>query len=468
MIDNMIAEICSICQDNNDPDSVKKTPCGHRFHIQCMRSLIRPKCPLCNKNIMNFLVKNRSLPEGEARNEILRRIIEDDHRIMHHGFVRERALDQMDHDDLMTTAILAKKKQGDAWKDIYMDLLRGIINYHGKEFYQLSRHMNQRKQCGFLLLHCDLSVLINNLIEGCLSELIQWRRFNRVYEIDCVSGHVKDMDINLQHKVINGTYYFVIALQDDLGDNVTYFEEIELKPSINDSEIEPEIDQVIGYQTVMEKICDTDYHDAVVPVVPVVPENQWTDKIKLWAIEKIQNFGTSQGIFEYEKKYKFLSDVLSDSAESLFGPMTMNCSITILTPHDDRFHYILFKKNNKYIYLLKNGKIIGNNVNVSMYVHRRIKHRQHDKNFALILRFRDRPLINSFCQEIDKIYQFKCSYELINSFCQEIDKIYQFKCSYDENSITLRKIKSEIAKDCMNTDSVSGKRITGLSCEQFM
>ena len=281
-----------------------------------------------------------------------------------------------------------------------------------------------------------------------------------MYEIDCVSGHVKDMDINLQHKVSNGTYYFVIALQDDLDDNVTYFEEIELKPSINDSEIEPEIepeiDQVIGYQTVMEKICDTNYHDDTVvpvvpvdPVVPVVPENQWTDRIKLWAVDKIQNFGTSHCIFEYEKKYKFLSDGLSDIAESLFGPMTMNCSITILTPHDDHFHYILFKNNDKYLYSLKNDKIIGNNVSVSMYVHRRLKHRQHDKNFALILRFRDRPLINSV-------------------ICQEIDNIYQFKCSYDVNSITLRKIKSEIARDCMNTDSVTGKRITGLSCEQFM
>jgi hypothetical protein len=49
-----------------------------------------------------------------------------------------------------------------------------------------------------------------------------------------------------------------------------------------------------------------------------------------------------------------------------------------------------------------------------------------------------------------------------------IDKIYQFKCSYNGESITVRKIQAEVAKDCMNTDSQTGKRISGLSHEQFM
>jgi hypothetical protein len=102
----MIAENCSICMDNDDPDSrILLTPCGYGFHSMCLKSLIRPKCPLCNKNIMIFLVKN-----GVAKDDILKKIISDDYRIVHEGFVRENTLDTMDHDDIMMTIILAKKE----------------------------------------------------------------------------------------------------------------------------------------------------------------------------------------------------------------------------------------------------------------------------------------------------------------------------------------------------------------------
>src|SRR5689334_10319850 len=102
---------CCICMDDENIENMRKTPCNHMFHLECLKQLTRPKCPLCNKNIIKFLVKN-----GVTKNEIFKKIKNDDFRIAHNIFINERTLDEMDSEDIMLTAILAKNKMGDKWR----------------------------------------------------------------------------------------------------------------------------------------------------------------------------------------------------------------------------------------------------------------------------------------------------------------------------------------------------------------
>lgn len=412
---------CCICMDNENIGNIKKTPCDHTFHLDCLKRLARPKCPLCNKNIMKFLVKN-----GVAKNEILKKIINDDYRIAHDAFIRERSLEEMDQDDIMTTAILAKKKTGDGWKEIYMDILTNIINHSRKEFYELLKLKNDgpSKEHGYLLLHCDLSVLIANLIDKYAYELVQWRTFDHIHNDGILSQYTE----NIEKMLDNGTYCLLIAVEDDFDNNETYMKHIIIS---NDDNL-----PLPGYESTLKAICDCEFHKQT----DMNRSSQISDSEKDRAIKQIKNIKEDNDlIYDYEKTYRFLSDILLNEIEPLFDANTRNCSITLVTENDDMFHYTLFRRDGKYLYSLpdKGNKIIGNNISVSRYVHKRL-----DIMLAINLRFQQ---------------------------YNDVDKICQFLCLCDKpKSIVLKKFKPEIAKECMNTDSHSGKKILGLSCEEYM
>lgn len=47
---------CSICLEKLE--SFIKTPCNHSFHLECLKRLISPHCPLCRTDITLFLKNN--------------------------------------------------------------------------------------------------------------------------------------------------------------------------------------------------------------------------------------------------------------------------------------------------------------------------------------------------------------------------------------------------------------------------
>ena len=66
---------CVICMVNLRGSHVK-TPCKHYFHVHCLKRLVIPHCPMCRKNITNFLMKL-----GLSQREIEKRIKQDRARI---------------------------------------------------------------------------------------------------------------------------------------------------------------------------------------------------------------------------------------------------------------------------------------------------------------------------------------------------------------------------------------------------
>ena len=51
---------CVICMVNLRGSHVK-TPCHHYFHVNCLKRIANPSCPMCRKNIIseNWIVTKR-------------------------------------------------------------------------------------------------------------------------------------------------------------------------------------------------------------------------------------------------------------------------------------------------------------------------------------------------------------------------------------------------------------------------
>lgn len=58
--------ICSVCLDSLK-DSVV-TPCGHPFHLNCMKEFTNHQCPICNSDIKNFLASKNIFIKKESVN----------------------------------------------------------------------------------------------------------------------------------------------------------------------------------------------------------------------------------------------------------------------------------------------------------------------------------------------------------------------------------------------------------------
>ena len=81
----MEEERCPICLDpfssNNTVTSVTiVTPCKHPFHMGCLQSIVRPRCPLCQKDISVFLQEECGVTSkmmGQRHDEETARIMTD-------------------------------------------------------------------------------------------------------------------------------------------------------------------------------------------------------------------------------------------------------------------------------------------------------------------------------------------------------------------------------------------------------
>ena len=68
--------LCAICLINLRGSRII-TPCKHVFHVNCLKRITHPCCPLCRKDIKNFLLKI-----GLTKKEIQKRLREDEERII--------------------------------------------------------------------------------------------------------------------------------------------------------------------------------------------------------------------------------------------------------------------------------------------------------------------------------------------------------------------------------------------------
>jgi len=52
-------DYCSVCSKRVESSII--TPCKHAFHVDCLKKLSEPKCPVCKENISEFIKNNNLL-----------------------------------------------------------------------------------------------------------------------------------------------------------------------------------------------------------------------------------------------------------------------------------------------------------------------------------------------------------------------------------------------------------------------
>ena len=61
--------VCSICLDIVVDGSIT-TPCSHNFHIDCIKRILHPTCPMCKTNILKFLVDNNFIQQNNLNKKM--------------------------------------------------------------------------------------------------------------------------------------------------------------------------------------------------------------------------------------------------------------------------------------------------------------------------------------------------------------------------------------------------------------
>jgi hypothetical protein len=144
-----MSQLCPICQENTG--DFLTTPCGHKFHKDCLKGLTRPKCPLCKGNLNQFLVKSCGLSSHEIR----QRINEDEDRIVHESF-QNQDIEYLTDDMCIFMLHQEMRHNWNNWMAVFMDVIIDRIIDARRYFASISSH---RGGCGlFRYFYCPKDV----------------------------------------------------------------------------------------------------------------------------------------------------------------------------------------------------------------------------------------------------------------------------------------------------------------------
>lgn len=135
--------ICGICHESEE--KYIETPCGHKFHSLCLKSVARPKCPLCTMDITLFLIKH-----GITQQEINNRIHNDDLRVCCQG-LEDVDPRELSREEFKTVAIVSLRESTD-WAIVYRDLMLDLIANAAHLFVRISELKHVKEAGVFVYL----------------------------------------------------------------------------------------------------------------------------------------------------------------------------------------------------------------------------------------------------------------------------------------------------------------------------
>lgn len=201
--------ICAICQDECF-DNIK-TPCNHLFHLDCIKQIQIPKCPICKKNIFKFLIGN-----GLSGNKIRNKINESKFNELKSSLLSDRNIDEID--DLEAFSLLSycatiNKK----WKESIKNMIISSVSHSYDIFKEVYQYNWNNKEDGIFLVYCDLDTIFQNIILNNSSSLFRWGEIDVLID----NKNVKPMVINIKKESINKKIDFAIlcVIYDDISND---------------------------------------------------------------------------------------------------------------------------------------------------------------------------------------------------------------------------------------------------------
>ncbi len=204
------SEICSICIEEVDKQSVIATPCKHKFHKDCIKNICTASCPVCRKNIFWFLIRNKII----KKNEIIKRQNERKEEIMiqeYNSYVESVDIDDEDIETFMEKSLnsylLKLPMSICAYKNILCDQIRNSADL----YWQISQKMYKSKKAGvFFYKFTDVVRTIVYFGNKSNKSIAQWHCLNKF------KGKTKDLIKPLCDTVKDSSHEFAVVIMWDL------------------------------------------------------------------------------------------------------------------------------------------------------------------------------------------------------------------------------------------------------------
>jgi hypothetical protein len=208
-----LENICAICQECDG--KMTMTPCNHFFHIECLKNIRVPKCPLCKKNIAYFLIKN-----GLSKNKIKNRINENNFFEVKNAVLQNEALNEHNEYDmymLLVYCITTNNK----WKETIKNIIISSFSDSYDLFTKSYQHNWKNDNKGIFTIYCDLSTIIENIMENYSSSLIQWMDIETLVKNQSITQMVNNIKKESTNNAID--FAVIVIIDNDInGGNYMY------------------------------------------------------------------------------------------------------------------------------------------------------------------------------------------------------------------------------------------------------
>lgn len=410
----MTLNTCSICiNDENDTELIN-TPCSHLFHLECLKNLTRPKCPLCNKDIKLFMIEN-----GVSKKIIAERISADNLRINYDTLKVENYWKKHDVMMLFLMSSLAKQINKDKWLEVYSNIIYDIIGNVGRSFLTYS-NANYDADCqGLFLVHIDVSTFLQIILDNYSSGIIQWRDIS---EFKMYPKFVSKA--NMLYKQVKKDYEnsfgVMIAFEDD-STNKLYMTTKVLTVEKGK--------KMLTNISLIRSVCECD-NIRVAHGEKIQVEKDWINKLNYEEV-----YDDEPTIMERTYNYKYFSDFITENIVFKDKDLKYIC-IDIIYPDNPEIMSYKIKRNTTF---------------ATIYTNTDTKRRETLKYIS--------TKIAKYCKE-NKYEKYSVMIDEVmeNHLNEEIKIRKQYVIEMKEKYIVVGKVKSFYLAEMINVDE-NGKKV---------
>ena len=128
---------CVICCETGEASVA--TPCGHHYHKSCISNITRPRCPLCQADITEFLVNEC----GVDKETLTERQAQDDDRILHQS-LHSCPVEELSVQEALFMVRMEIRNNFEDWFFVFRDILLDRIFDARQYFLRISQDRGGR------------------------------------------------------------------------------------------------------------------------------------------------------------------------------------------------------------------------------------------------------------------------------------------------------------------------------------
>jgi hypothetical protein len=194
--------VCTICLSSKG--SMIETSCGHKFHLNCLKSVPNLCCPLCRRDITDCL-KNNGVTDDEINERLLKQKNNKEFENLCEA-INEIEISQLsEHDFIKLCMQTLKLNNGDmiSYNEIIFDMNANA----SRLFAEISHHKSKTEKGIFLYLYDSPVEFIMQMKDPYNLSVVQW-----VHLSEFIDTPLWDVIKNRTDRIINTEEEYVVCI----------------------------------------------------------------------------------------------------------------------------------------------------------------------------------------------------------------------------------------------------------------